>query len=300
MYVAVDPERLDDLAGRCHWAADGLDDRARRIGAALESAGQAADAPADIRAVARELRAEAAEVRRRADAARRSHREDEAGFWTGLWRLLSGDGADLWDGGDDGSMPWGAWLAGVTKVGRASVAVATAVLRGTETVVPRGLVRAAVQRLPGMGWVGSAPVSTALRGAGIAGGLYGGARGVGDLVRQGNPADAYRREGAGYVADVAGTAFHLSSSAFLAAPNPVTGVAMVGSGATWAGAEAWDHREEIVDTWNAAAGWVGDRLDDAGDAVGDAAHDAAEAVDDLAEDAGDAVQDVADFVSFWN
>ncbi|HEX2064093.1 MAG TPA: hypothetical protein VHE80_06695, partial [Acidimicrobiales bacterium] len=258
------------------------------------------DAPAAARAVAWELRAEATEVRRRAAAARRGEDHGEGGFWTGLWRFLSEDVGELWNGGDDGSMPWGAWLSGLIMVGRTSVAVAGAVVRGTETVVPYGLVRRAVQALPGMGWVASAPVGVALKGAGIAGGLYGGARGAVDLVRQGNPVDAYRQEGAGYVADVAGTAFNFSSSAFLAAPNPVTGVVVVGTGATWLGAEAWDHREEIVDTWNAAAGWVDDRLDDAGEAVGDAVDDAGEAVDDLAEDAGEAAEDVADFVSFWN
>lgn len=40
------------------------------------------------------------------------------------------------------------------------------------------------------------------------------------LVDQGNPVDAYRREGAAYVADVAGTAFSASTTAFLVAPNP--------------------------------------------------------------------------------
>lgn len=300
MYVAVEPDRLEELAGRCDRAADQLEDRARRIGAALESAGQAADAPAAIRAVAWELRAEAGEVRRRAAAARRGEDDGDGGFWTGLWRFLCDDVADLWNGGDDGSMPWGAWLSGVTRVGRTSVAVASAVVSGTETVVPYGLVRRGVQSLPGMGWVASAPVSVALKGAGIAGGLYGGARGAVDLVRQGNPVDAYRREGAGYVADVAGTAFNLSSSAFLAAPNPVTGVMVVGTGATWAGAEAWDHRDEIVDTWNAASGWVEDRLDYAGEAVGDAVDGAGEAVGGLAEDAAEAAEDVADFASFWN
>ncbi len=191
MYVAVDPERLEDLAGRCDRAADDVDERARRIAATLQWTGQVAGAPATIRAVATDLRSDAAELRRRAGAARRAAEDDGGWSWTALWRFFSEDLADLWDGGDD-SMPWGEWLAGLTTVGRTSVAVAKAVVTGTKTVAPKGLLRGALERLPGMGWMAGPAASAALRGVGIAGGLYEGARGAVEVVRHGNP---WRRTG---------------------------------------------------------------------------------------------------------
>ena len=108
-----------------------------------------------------------------------------------------------------------------------------------------------------------------MRGLGVVGGVYGTASGVVNLVQQGNPIEAFEREGAGYVADVAETAFSASTTAFLIAPNPVTGALAVGSGLVWAGAEVVDHWDEIsegaskawdtvtdADTWKS----VGDTL----------------------------------------
>ena len=46
--------------------------------------------------------------------------------------------------------------------------------------------------------------------------------------------------------DITGTAFSASTVAFLVAPNPVTGGAVIVTGIAWGGAEAWQHREAIV------------------------------------------------------
>jgi hypothetical protein len=45
--------------------------------------------------------------------------------------------------------------------------------------------------------------------------------------------------------DITGTAFSGSTVAFLVAPNPVTGGAVIVTGLAWGGAEAWQHRKAI-------------------------------------------------------
>lgn len=98
-----------------------------------------------------------------------------------------------------------------------------------------------------------------MRGLGIVGGVVSTGAGVANLVQQGNPVDAFQREGAGYVADVAETAFSASTTAFLIAPNPVTGALAVGSGLVWAGAEVVDHWDDISETasdvWDTVSFW---------------------------------------------
>ena len=121
-------------------------------------------------------------------------------------------------------------------------------------------------------WLGSPAGQLLTRRVGIVGGAVGTVTGAYDVYQQGNPVDAYRREGAGYVADVAGTAFSASTTAFLVAPNPVTGVAAVGSGLVWAGAETVDHWDDITefgaDAWDGATGLVSDVGGGIIDAVG--------------------------------
>lgn len=131
------------------------------------------------------------------------------------------------------------------------------------------------------------PMTTAtLRWTGIAGGTYGTVTGVINLVEQGNPVDAFQREGAGYVADVSGTLFSASTTAFLIAPNPITGGAVIVTGVVWAGAEIWDHREAIGD-------WTGDRWDDVSSFT-------SARVDDVAGFAGDRLDDVGSVASTVN
>ncbi len=128
------------------------------------------------------------------------------------------------------------------------------------------------------------------RRVGIAGGVYGTATGLYDLYQQGNPIDAFQAEGAGYVADVASTAFSASSTAFLLAPNPVTGTLVVVTGLVWAGAEIWDHREQIAD-------WTSDRVDDTVRLAGGAWNASTAAFDVGLDAAGDAWDAGTEFVS---
>ncbi|MTB88419.1 hypothetical protein H9L21_01155 [Aeromicrobium senzhongii] len=91
----------------------------------------------------------------------------------------------------------------------------------------------------------------AFRVLGVAGGALSTANGAHNLYQQGRPDKAFKREGAGYVADVAETAFAASGTAFLVAPNPVTGAAAVGSGLVWAGAEVVDNWDDITEKTSA-------------------------------------------------
>lgn len=264
--VGLDPVAAPGVAGELDRAAEALEAQARRIAALVDAAGLAGGAPGAVVGVAGDLRAGADDLRRRAgelaDDVDRLVREVVA--------FVGGDALSLWNGGPSDAMPWGTWLAGAVREQRL-----VRFLRGGGVVsrtnpLPlfnNGLVGRGLQRLPAMGWLGRPAATTVLRRAGIAGGLYTGVTGTGDLVRQGDPVDAYRRGGAGYVADVAGTAFGYSSAAFLACPTPVTGAVLLGTGAVWLGAEAWDHREDIAEAWDGATGWVGDRVDDVGDAM---------------------------------
>ncbi|MBY5161278.1 hypothetical protein [Salsipaludibacter albus] len=126
---------------------------------------------------------------------------------------------------------------------------------------------------------------------GIVGGVVGTGAGIVDLYQQGNPIDAFEREGAGYVADVASTAFSASTTAFLVAPNPVTGAIAVGTGLVWAGAEVVDHWDEITDfasdAWDAGT----DIASDVVDWGSDVASDAWDAGTDLVGDVGGGLAD---------
>ncbi|MFI6811457.1 hypothetical protein ACIBG7_03565 [Nonomuraea sp. NPDC050328] len=84
-----------------------------------------------------------------------------------------------------------------------------------------------------------------LRLLGVAGGvastLYSGA----NVISQGNPVDAFKRKGAGYVADVAELGFNASLTAAMIAPNPITIGATVVFGAVYVGAKVVEHWDDI-------------------------------------------------------
>ncbi len=132
------------------------------------------------------------------------------------------------------------------------------------------------------------------RRLGIAGAAFSTGVGAYDLWQQGNPVDAFEREGAGYVADVASTAFSASTLAFLVAPNPVTAGIVIVTGIVWIGAEIWDAWGDEI------SAWVGDRVDDlstaagaAWDAGSGAVADAWSATTDMASAGWDAAGDAA-------
>lgn len=109
------------------------------------------------------------------------------------------------------------------------------------------------------------------RRLGIAGGVYGTVTGTADLIRQGNPVEAFRERGTHYAEDVAGTAFSAASVALLVAPNPVTAGAFVVTGAAYVGLSVWNRREQIAQGARNAVSAVGRGLDRAANAVASSA-----------------------------
>lgn len=202
-----------------------------------------------------------------------------------LGQYLRADFANFWSGGDGNNFPYGsgakgalfmlgvgkwsasAWSSaaenGASLFGRAfSAGDPLAVPTFNNGMLGKGAVNL-LNRLPGgesaAGWLGDASKATPVfRGLGVAGGLVSTGMDGYQLVHQygWNPIAGVQKGGADYVSQFGKTAFSASTTAFLVAPNPVTGGAVVVSGAVWLGAEAYKHREEIVH----AAEWTGQQL----------------------------------------
>lgn len=223
--------------------------------------------------------------------------------------FLAGDVLALWHGGREG-FPYGqvafggmrTWrvLRWLTGPGGAEVPVFSNGAIGTRLA---GLLRSSPSTARAGVWMLSERGGyRAFRGLGIVGAAASTGVGVYDLWQQGNPVDAFEREGAGYVADVAGTAFSASTLAFLVAPNPVTAGIVIATGIVWIGAEVWDAWGDEI------SHWVGDRVDELGaaasaawDAGSDAVAGAWSVTTDAAsagwEAAGDAWDAGSDFVT---
>lgn len=88
-----------------------------------------------------------------------------------------------------------------------------------------------------------------------------------NVVSQGNPVDAFKRNGAGYVADVAELGFNASLTAALVCPNPVTIGATVVFGAVYVGAKVIEHWDDVKDGAAKAVDAVGSGLKKAGSFV---------------------------------
>lgn len=194
-------------------------------------------------------------------------------------------------GFDDG-YPFAPIVMGLGKISRIARGIAPIFQTG---IIGRRLVPILAGQAGRVGqfgnWLGSPAGRLLTQRIGIVGGVVGTATGAYDLYRQGNPVDAYRREGAGYVADVAGTAFSASTAAFLVAPNPVTGAAAIGSGLVWAGAETVDHWDDITefgsDVWDGAT----DIASDVASGVGGFASEAWDGAGGLASGVGGGIID---------
>ena len=214
--------------------------------------------------------------------------------------FLVGDLANVWSGGGDG-LPVGPLIAGGIRIGRSTAWIAAPARspstiplfnNGGAGVRLASLLQRSDQLAPVGRWM-QGPAGTALfRRAGIVGGVYGTVTGGWELAQHGNPVDAYREHGAGYVADVAGTAFSASTTVFLLAPTPATATAGVVTGVVWAGAEVWDHRDDIME-WTSEQ-W--DRVVDGAGAAWDlgtsAVSTSAGAISDTASSAWDTGTDV--------
>lgn len=201
-----------------------------------------------------------------------------------LGQYLLADFATFWSGGKGGGFPYGSgakgafFMLGAAKWSRAAWASAAengagflgrALSAGDPLALPtfnNGLLGRGATSLLGKagaadaaGWLGDASKATPwFRGLGIAGGAVStGLDGYQLVSKYGwNPVTGVQKGGADYVAQFGKTAFSASTTAFLVAPNPVTGGAVVVSGAVWLGAEGWKHREAIVH----AAEWTGQQL----------------------------------------
>lgn len=184
--------------------------------------------------------------------------------------FLLGDVANFWNGGE-GGLPTGQGLAALLKIARVRKWIAAGAA-GPVPVFSNGALGTALANTLGSSnvpslaragaWLGSPGAVTAFKWAGVAGGVAATGAGLYDLYQQGDPRDAYQANGAGYVADIASTAFSASGTAFLLAPNPVTGALVIGTGVIWVGAELYDHREEIAefasDAWDSGSELVSD------------------------------------------
>ena len=113
-----------------------------------------------------------------------------------------------------------------------------------------------------------------LRVAGVAGAAVGTVVAGANLVSDGNPVAAFKRDKVGYVADVADFAFNASTTALLVAPSPVTLGAAAVTGALYAGVTLYANRKKVL---NVAAA-TGRTVARAQDAVDDAVADGVSAV----------------------
>jgi hypothetical protein len=212
--------------------------------------------------------------------------------------VIAGDALAPWDGWRDG-FPYGHGLVGGFRVYRTGTWFAGA-LDGAVPVFNNGTVgvglASVLRRFPSTAaagrWLTTPGATQTFRWAGVAGAGFSTAVGLHDLWHQGNPVDAVEREGAGYVADAAGTAFSASTAAFLLAPNPVTGALVVGTGLVWLGAEAWDAWGDEISAW---VDGHADDLATAAGAVWDAGSEGVSAAWSVASTtAGDALDGVSD------
>ncbi|MET7292388.1 mucin-2 [Streptomyces griseoloalbus] len=83
------------------------------------------------------------------------------------------------------------------------------------------------------------------RTAGIGGSAASTVIGAVDLVQEGNPVEAFKRDKAGYVAKASGVAFNASMTAAMVAPTPITMGAAVVTGAVYGVATIVDNRKAL-------------------------------------------------------
>ncbi|MGW2924296.1 mucin-2 [Streptomyces fungicidicus] len=103
------------------------------------------------------------------------------------------------------------------------------------------------------------------RMAGVGGGLLSTGIGVIDVVQEGHPATAFKREGAGYVAKVSGTAFNASLTAAMIAPTPVTIGATVVTGLVYGASSIIANRKSLREFPGKVADagrWAGKKVDE--------------------------------------
>lgn len=130
------------------------------------------------------------------------------------------------------------------------------------------------------------------RGAGVVGAASATVLSGLNVAAQGNPVDAFRENGAGYVADVGETLFNGSVAAMLIAPNPVTATAVVVTGLVYVGAEVYAHREQIAALATDGVRMAADVARRGADVAGDVIGTVDDAVDTALEHGVDAAKRV--------
>ncbi|MFJ2819418.1 MULTISPECIES: PE-PGRS family protein [unclassified Streptomyces] len=103
-----------------------------------------------------------------------------------------------------------------------------------------------------------------LRTAGVLGGLASTGYSIANVAAQGSPSEAFKKKGAGYVADVAEIGFNASLTAATVAPNPFTLGAVAVTGIVYGGAKVVEHWDDIKKGSSKAADWVGNKTKDLG------------------------------------
>ncbi|MVO83848.1 PE-PGRS family protein [Streptomyces sp. p1417] len=106
-----------------------------------------------------------------------------------------------------------------------------------------------------------------LRVAGIGGSALSTGVSAANVWAQGNPKEAFKKKGAGYVADVAEVGFNASLTSAMIAPNPFTIGATVVTGAVYGGAKVVEHWDDIKHGAGKAKDWVGNKARDLGKGV---------------------------------
>lgn len=112
------------------------------------------------------------------------------------------------------------------------------------------------------------------RTAGIGGSAVSTVIGTVDLVQEGNPVEAFKRDKAGYVAKASGVAFNASLTVAMVAPTPITIGAAVVTGAVYGVASIIDNREAIKEFPGKVAdagAWAGEKISEGAGKLADGA-----------------------------
>jgi hypothetical protein len=130
----------------------------------------------------------------------------------------------------------------------------------------------------------------AMRGLGVAASAASTVYSAANVISQGNPVKAFKRNGAGYVADVAEVGFNASLTATMIAPNPVTFGLLVGTGVIYGGAKIVQHWGDISKGASKAADWTANTASDLGHDVASGAKTVTKGAKSLAKGAKNAAK----------
>ncbi|MFI6371579.1 mucin-2 [Streptomyces sp. NPDC050546] len=112
------------------------------------------------------------------------------------------------------------------------------------------------------------------RATGIGGSVLATGIGAIDVMQEGNPVEAFKRDKAGYVSKVSGVAFNASLTAAMVAPNPITIGAAVVTGAVYGVAsivDNWDTVKKFPGKVADAGAWAGKKISEGAGKLADGA-----------------------------